>query len=101
MIEEAGVDYLRSHDDSAGAIVLSQWAEHAGTRFSRAWKCWKEKCAGRYEQFPLVRRYDGLPTGPRNCMHSSMSSLGGGIALFNMLLGEVISEVWAAACTAC
>lgn len=44
------------------AIVLSQWAEHAGNPLFPGMEMLegKEVRLGRYEQFPLVRRYDGI-----------------------------------------
>ena len=43
----------------------------------------------------------GTSTGAVNAMHDSLTAPGGGVALFNMLLGEIAPAEWARASTAC
>ena len=74
------------------AIVLSQWAEHAGNPLFPGMKMLegKEVRLGVTNSSLWSVATTASSNGSVNCMHSSMSPLGGGIALFNMLLGEVI-----------
>ncbi len=74
------------------AIVLSQWAEHAGNPLFPGMEMLegKEVRLGVTNSSLWSVATTASSNGSVNCMHSSMSPLGGGIALFNMLLGEVI-----------
>lgn len=74
------------------AIVLSQWAEHAGNPLFPGMEMLegKEVRLGVTNSSLWSVATTASSNGSVNCMHSSMSPLGGGIALFNMLLGGVI-----------
>lgn len=74
------------------AICLSQWAEHAGNPLFPGMEMLegKEARLGVTNSSLWSVATAASSNGSVNCMHSSMSPLGGGIALFNILLGEVI-----------
>lgn len=73
-------------------ISLSQWAEHSGSPLYPG----VEMLEGKEVRLGITNSSlwsvatTASSNGSVNCMHCSMSPLGGGIALFNMLLGEVI-----------
>ncbi|MEG0586665.1 MAG: potassium-transporting ATPase subunit KdpA [Akkermansia sp.] len=73
-------------------ICLSQWAEHSSNPLYPGVEMMegKEVRLGitNSSLFSVVTTVTS--TGAVNCMHSSLSPLAGGIALFNMLLGEII-----------
>ncbi len=76
-----------------GMACLSQWAEHAtnplygpGVSMMEG----KEVRLGITNSSLFSVATTATSTGAVNCMHDSMSPIGGGVALFNMLLGEII-----------
>lgn len=73
-------------------IGLSQWAEHAGNPLFPGLEMLegKEVRLGITNSSLWSVATTASSNGSVNCMHCSMSPLAGGIALFNMLLGEVI-----------
>ena len=73
-------------------IGLSQWAEHTGNPLFPGMEMLegKEVRLGVTNSSLWSVATTASSNGSVNCMHCSMSPLGGGIALFNMLLGEVI-----------
>lgn len=73
-------------------IGLSQWAEHAGNPLFPGMEMLegKEVRLGITNSSLWSVATTASSNGSVNCMHGSMSPLGGGIALFNMLLGEVV-----------
>lgn len=73
-------------------IGLSQWAEHAGNPLFPGMEMLegKEVRLGITNSSLWSVATTASSNGSVNCMHCSMSPLAGGIALFNMLLGEVI-----------
>lgn len=73
-------------------IALSQWAEHSGNPIYPGLEMMegKEARLGITNSALFSVATTSTSTGAVNCMHSSLSPLAGGIALFNMLLGEII-----------
>lgn len=73
-------------------IALSQWAEHSGNPIYPGLEMMegKETRLGITNSALFSVATTSTSTGAVNCMHSSLSPLAGGIALFNMLLGEII-----------
>lgn len=73
-------------------IALSQWAEHSTNPIYPGLEMMegKEARLGITNSALFSVATTSTSTGAVNCMHSSLSPLAGGIALFNMLLGEII-----------
>lgn len=73
-------------------IALSQWAEHSTNPIYPGLEMMegKEARLGITNSALFSVATTATSTGAVNCMHSSLSPLAGGIALFNMLLGEII-----------
>ena len=77
----------------AGALAVTTYAEAAGTglaaRAAGAAMEGKETQFGPWTSALFAASTTGTSTGAVNAMHDSMSPLGGGAVLANMLLGEV------------
>ncbi len=76
-----------------GAVVTATWAELAGggtaTSLAGAAMEGKEVRFGEAASALFAVSTTGTSTGSVNSMHDSMTPLGGGVALANMMLGEV------------
>lgn len=73
-------------------VALSQWAEHSSNPVYPGLEMMegKETRLGITNSALFSVATTSTSTGAVNCMHSSMTPIGGGVALFNMLLGEII-----------
>ncbi len=71
-------------------LGLSLWAEHATPDATRLIMEGKEVRFGVTPSILWANATTVASNGSVNAMHSSLSPLAGGIALFNMLLGEII-----------
>lgn len=76
-----------------GMIALSQWAEHSSNPL---YGVGVEMLEGKEMRLGITNSSlfsvatTATSTGAVNCMHASLSPIAGGVALFNMLLGEII-----------
>lgn len=73
-----------------GALSLSLWAEYASPGSAALALEGKELRFGVTPSVLWANATTAASNGSVNAMHSSLSPLAGGIALFNMLLGEIV-----------
>jgi len=73
-----------------GALALSLWSEYASPGASALALEGKEVRFGVTPSILWANATTAASNGSVNAMHSSLSPLSGGLALFNMLLGEII-----------
>ncbi len=73
-----------------GALALSLWSEYASTGAGALALEGKELRFGITPSIVWANATTVASNGSVNAMHSSLSPLAGGIALFNILLGEII-----------
>jgi len=75
------------------SVALLTWAELAGsgtaTQLAGAAMEGKETRFGEAASALFAASTTGTSTGAVNSMHDSLTAAGGGIALFNMMLGEI------------
>ena len=73
-------------------IACSQWAEHSTNPVYPGLEMMegKEVRLGITNSSLFSVATTATSTGAVNCMHSSLTPIGGGVALFNMLLGEIV-----------
>ena len=86
-----------------GAVVLLTWAEMAARHRSPSWRAGPWRQGGPFGEAAsaLLRLLHDRDLDRRGQRHARLAHRTRGVAMFNMMLGEIALAVSAPACTAC